>query len=162
YEQRYGLPARTLPVTAENMVTFVRVTLHNTGPRATTAVFGASLTPDGVTQGQPQPGPPLPTTPGWDATTGALGGDGRLLLTATGHPTWSAGRLSWSVPLGPGDSYTIGMKVPYWVAQQADLAPFAAADPDAYQRRTEAFWRDTLQGAGTHLTVPDGGLERKV
>jgi hypothetical protein len=156
YAQRYAVPTRTLDVQADNFVTFVDVTLKNTTHSPTTARFGATLTPDGVQQDQPQPGPSWPASPVWDARTASLGGDGKLLLTASGQPTEAANRLGWSTTLAPGASTTIRLRMPYWVARSRDLGKISGADHDRVLASTDAFWRKTLRDASTDIALPAG------
>ncbi|MFD6177246.1 MULTISPECIES: NEW3 domain-containing protein [unclassified Isoptericola] len=167
YDQQYAFPRKSMRVQAENMITFVDITLRNTGREATTAHFGASVAEGGTSQGgQPQDGPAVPADPVWDAAAGALGGEGKLLLTASDGPSYDDGRLAWSLPLEPGASRTIRLKVPYWVGQQKDLEAIRDADSTAYAKKTENFWRTTVERASTRFTLPtvgpDNAAENKV
>lgn len=151
---------RTVHGSVDNMVTFVKITATNTSNTQRTAEFGVGLGPKTIFHPVFR-GSARPAIITFDKLNRALGGEGKLLFTVSSDPTTVAGGsdhvLAYQKALEPGASYSIVVKMPYWVAETQDLKPIESASYAAALSATESFWRDKLSRTG--ISIPEKKVE---
>ncbi|MEV0838254.1 hypothetical protein AB0I55_01730 [Actinocatenispora sera] len=140
YRETYGNPQRRLDAPVDNMVNFVRVNLTNTGDATTTYRFSVGLGNDKVAGAAGTTGPARPASAAWDGARNAYLGDGKLLFTADQSPDRaSGGNLDYDVRLAAGQTRSLVFKLPYFVAQESDLAAISGASYQEYLTGTADF-----------------------